>query len=59
MSKNPGKGYWYFITLAQCPVCNRCDETRKRRNPPRPERWEDRHEVYDDCLCASRDVSGV
>lgn len=50
------KEHWYFITLSECPVCGRSEETRERRYDKRPERWEDRHEYadhYDYCDYAS------
>lgn len=44
--------YWYYISVDYCPVCGSEDTTRERVYGPRPEKWEDRHEMmeyYDWC----------
>ncbi len=38
--------FWYFISVGECALCGREDVGRERRNTPRPEKWEDRHEFW-------------
>ena len=44
--------YWMFITEYYCPVCSKTDTYRNRMPMPKPEDWDDRHDViemYDYC----------
>ncbi len=38
---------WYFVTVEYCPICAHDRTTRERRYTARPERWEDRHEIFE------------
>lgn len=47
-----GKGAWYFVSTWYCPICSATTVYKERRHTPKPEAWEDRHEVeeaYDYC----------
>ena len=41
------KKYWYKMTIAYCPVCGYERKSQERQYTPRPEKWEDRVDVYD------------
>ena len=41
----PVEGHWYFISIDYCDVGGHEFVTRERRAGPRPEQWEDRHEI--------------
>lgn len=50
-----GKGCWYFIHVWECVLCGSSEETRERREGPRPEHWGDRHD-YDEGACGDHFV---
>lgn len=50
--ENGATKYWYFIYEEYCPVCGGMDVGRERMYQPRPESWEERHQIrdtYDGC----------
>lgn len=38
------KLHWYFITIYECPVCGRGEETRERRYDKKPSDPKDRYD---------------
>lgn len=45
LRKRKHRPHWYFIYSDFCVLCMRTETERERRYTPRPERWEDRHEL--------------
>lgn len=44
--------YWYYFTEDYCPVCSGTDISKERMFTPKPEDYDERHnmrEVYDYC----------
>lgn len=51
--QKPKRGYWYYITYYECPVCGSGGSYRERQYTEKPEDVEqrvERQERYDHCL---------
>ena len=47
-SRDPhGRGCWYMRYIKLCPICGRGEEWLQRQWSPRPERAEDRIEIWE------------